>query len=633
MTHTVMARSQNGLGDDERRQLANVPIGQAIRRRAAITPDDVFMREQQLGVYVERTWAEYVADIDKLACGLLRLGLRPGQSVAIMGDPTYLWMLADAAVISIGAISFGIYTTCSTDEVAHQVSTADAVIFIAENQEYVDKLLTVDDRCGSVRQILVDDTQALFDYEDPRILHLERLLHPESPYTDNERRELATLVESTEPDDVALLVFTSGTTGQSKAAMITHRNFMVGGAYQFCQVFPDMTGPGERPVICHLSLAHAFERIVCLYSPILTTMVVHIGEDIEQLTPTVVQTQPYYFHAVPRIWQKMASRAITNIDRSSHFKRWSYRRAMKVAKRYRELQWSGGRPSPFLGAQYGVARALVFLPMLRKFGLDRTVIGLTAGSHVPEEVQRTWQYWGLNLINGLGMTEVGFVAFQRGRFPKAGSVGQKVPDLDVRVAEDGELQYRGAGVFRGYLHEAERTREAFTSDGWFVSGDVGTLEPDGELVLRDRKKDIMITAGGKNITPSLIENTMKGSPYIGECVLFADGHKYPTALIELDSEVVVDWAESRGIEFTGFTSLTQLPEVVQLVASELERLNQQLARVEQIKKFRILPKELEPEEGDTTPTRKIRRSQFERMFAHLIDEMYADELQEMEQFR
>jgi long-chain acyl-CoA synthetase len=621
------------MDDPTRRHLANLPIGQALRLRAELTPHAVLVREQQFGIYAEHTWSEYLADVEAFACGLVRLGVRPGETVAIMSDPSYLWMVADSAVISIGAISFGVYTTCSTEEVAHQVSTAGAVAFVSQNQEYVDKLLSVDAQCPSVRHILVDDTRALFGYDDPRIVPAGRLFDPERPYTSQESDEFAELVAATRADDVALLVFTSGTTGQSKAAMITHRNFMVGGAWQLCQVFPDMADAQERAVICHLSLAHAFERIVCLYSPILTSMVVHIGEEVEELTTTMVQTQPYYFHAVPRIWQKMASQAITSVDRSSRVKRWAYRRAMSVARRYRALHWDGVQVPWPLRAQYTLARALVFIPLLRKFGLSRAAYGLTAGTHTPEEVQRTWQYWGLNLINGLGMTEVGFVAFQRERFPRSGAVGQRVPDLQVRLAADGELEYQGAGVFRGYLNQSERTQDAFTSDGWFCSGDVGTVEDDGEIVLRDRKKDIMITAGGKNITPSLIENTIKGSPYISECVLFADGHKYPTALIELDADAVREWAENHNLAFTGFTSLTELPEVGQLIGAEVDRLNQQLARVEQVKKFRILPKELDPEEGDTTPTRKIRRAHFERMFQHLVDDMYADERRELQQLQ
>ena len=614
-------------------RLAQLPIGQAIRERAALTPHDVVVREQQFGIYAEHTWAQYSQDIETFACGLLRLGIQPGDAVAIQGDPSYLWMVADAAIISIGAVSFGIYTTCSPDEICHQINTAGAVALIAENQEYVDKLLALGDQCDTVRHVIVDDTRALFGYSDPRILPVAHLLTPEEPYSPAERTRVAELAEGASADDVALLVFTSGTTGQSKAAMITHRNFLVGGALQLCRVFPELTGPDPRPIICHLSLAHAFERIVCLYSPIVTAMVVHIGENVEDLTTTMVQTQPYYFHAVPRIWQKLASQAVTNIDRSSWLKRWAYRSAMAVARRERGVRWDGGTPSPVLRAAYLLARVCVFVPLLRKFGLGHTAIGLTAGTHVPVEVQRMWQYWGLNLINGLGMTEVGFVAFQRARFPVPGAVGERVPDLEVRVADDGELQYRGPGVFRGYLNEAERTAESFTADGWFCSGDVGTIEADGDIVLRDRKKDIMITAGGKNITPSLIENTIKGSPYISECVLFADGHKYPTALIEIDLDAVTEWAESKGLEFTGFTSLTQLPEVVALIGSEVERLNASLARVEQVKKFRILPKELDPEEGDTTPTRKIRRAHFERMFQDLIDDMYADERQEFQQLQ
>lgn len=614
-------------------RLAEMPIGRAIRERAALTPHDVVVREQQFGIYAEHTWAEYSHDIESFACGLLRLGIRPGDTVAIMGDPSYLWMVTDAAIISVGAVSFGIYTTCSPEEIAHQLNTAGAVAMVAENQEYVDKLLALGDRCPSVQHVVVDDTRALFGYSDPRILPAAHLLTPSEPYSAAERAQVGELAARASADDVALLVFTSGTTGQSKAAMISHRNFLVGGALQLCRVFPELTGPGPRPVICHLSLAHAFERIVCLYSPILTAMVVHMGEDVEDLNSTLVQSQPYYFHAVPRIWQKMASQAVTNIDRSSPLKRFAYRRAMAVARRERALRWDGVTPSLRLRLAYRLARLVVFVPLLRKFGFGHTAIGLTAGTHVPEEVQRMWQYWGLNLINGLGMTEVGFVAFQRGVYPVPGAVGQRVPDLEVRIAADGELQYRGAGVFRGYLGEAERTAEAFTPDGWFCSGDVGTVQPSGDIVLRDRKKDIMITAGGKNITPSLVENTIKGSAYVSECVLFADGHKYPTALIEIDLDAVTEWAESRTLEFTGFTSLTQLPEVIALIDSEVQRLNAQLARVEQVKKFRILPKELDPEEGDTTPTRKIRRAHFQRMFQDLIDDMYVDERQESQQLR
>lgn len=623
---------KGGVLDDARRTaIANLPIGQAIRARAELTPRDAVARVKEGGIYRTRTWRQYADDIETMACGLLTLGLKAGDSVAIMGDPGYWWMVTDAAVISVGAVSFGIYTTCSPEEIRHQVATAGARLYVAENQEYVDKLLSLGDACPTIEHIIVDDVRALFGYVDERILPLAEVVKRGAAVGAAERTRYEERLAATRADDIALLVFTSGTTGPSKAASISHRNFLVGGALQFCRMFPDMTGPGERRVLCHLSLAHAFERIFALYTPILSAEVVHIGEDLESLEETLFEVQPYYFHAVPRIWQKMAARAVTNIERSSWIKRRAYALAMKVARTHRGHMWAGKR-SPFSAVLYALARVVVFRPMLRKFGLAHARYGLTAGTHVPPEVQRVWQYWGLNLLNGLGMTEVGYVAFQAGRrFSRPGSVGLKVPDLEVKVAElDGELLYRGAGVFKGYLGEPERTAEAIDPDGWFRSGDVGRIDDAGEIVLLDRKKDIMITAGGKNITPSLIENLMKASPYMSEFVLIADNRKFPSALVELDFETVSDWAQNRGLVFTGFTSLAQLAEVSALIGDEITTRNAELARVEQVKRFRIIPKELDPEEGDTTPTRKVRRGQFQLMFKELIDEMYVDEAAEFE---
>lgn len=616
------------LDDDERLELAHLPIGQAIRRRARLTPEAPAVREKDRGVYRERTWREYSQDIEAFALGLMSRGVTAGATVAIMGDPTYRWMVADAATISIGAISFGIYSTCSPEEIEHQIRTAGAVAFVAENQEYVDKFLEISDRCPTVEAIVVDDTRALFGYEDDRLVSFTELLEKGHASTDVERERFAELLEETKPEDTALLVFTSGTTGQSKAAMISHRNFLIGGALQLCKVYPEITTTQETRIIAHLSLAHAFERIVALYSPIISSCVVHIGEDLESFGETLFEVQPHLLHAVPRIWQKLAAGAVTDIERSGPLKASAYRAAMSIAKRYRTARWEGRNPV-LLRVGYGLARVAVFKPMLRKFGLAKAKFGLTGGTHIPPEVQRVWHYWGLNLHNVLGMTEVGFIAFQRGRYPKAGTVGQPVPDLEIRIADDGELYYRGAGVFRGYLGEPERTGDVLAESGWFASGDIGEIDEQGELILRDRKKDIMITAGGKNITPSLIENAMKASPYISEFVLIADGRKFPSGLVEIDVEMVGEWAKAEGLLFTGFRSLIELPEVRQLIEHEIAEANEKLARVEQPKKFRIIPKELDPEQGDTTPTRKIRRGQFQKMFADLIGEMYEEERAEM----
>ena len=613
-----------------RAELAEMTIPQAIARRATDTPRDAAIRYKHHGLYQTVSWGQYCRDIEVFAAGLKSLGIGQGDSVSIIGDPGYFWMVADAAVMSLRAVSFGIYTTCSQEEIQYQLDVAQAKAVVLENQEYVDKILRLDGACPKVENIIVEDMAALFTYTDQRILSVAQVNELGRACFDTVIDDIRRHRMEADPKETALLVFTSGTTGMSKAAQISHRNFLKGGALNFCEMFPDMNGPGERRVLAHLSLAHAFERIFALYTPIISAEVVHLGEDIESLQETLFEVQPYYFHAVPRIWQKMAAKALTDIERSSRVKRTVYAASMKVARAYRGAKWDEkGASAALLELPYRIARGLVFRPLLRKFGLAQARYGLTAGTHIPPEVQAIWQCWGLNLVNGLGMTEVGYVAFQNDKYPRPGDVGYRVPGLEVTLGVDDELMYRGDGVFTGYLGEPEKTAEVLTPDGWFMSGDAGAIDGRGLITLVGRKKDIMVTAGGKNITPAFIENLMRASPYISEFVVIADNRKFPSALVEIDFSTTSEWAKNKGLIFTSFTSLTQLSEVQNLISSEIEKRNEQLAQVEKIKKFRIIPRELDPEDGDTTPTRKIRREYTEKLFKELIDDIYADELEEL----
>lgn len=613
-----------------RAELAELTIPQAIARRASDTPRDAVIRYKHHGLYKTVSWGQYCRDIEVFAAGLKTLGIGQGDSVSIIGDPGYFWMVADAAVMSLRAVSFGIYTTCSQEEIQYQLDVANAKAVVLENQEYVDKILRLDNACPNVSNIIVEDMAALFTYTDPRIMSVAHVNELGRQAFDTVIDEIRRSRSEADPQETALLVFTSGTTGMSKAAQISHRNFLKGGALNFCEMFPDMNGPGERRVLAHLSLAHAFERIFALYTPIISAEVVHLGEDIESLQETLFEVQPYYFHAVPRIWQKMAAKALTDIERSSRVKRVVYGASMKIARAYRRAKWDGSvAGSILLEVPYRIARGLAFRPILRKFGLAQARYGLTAGTHIPPEVQAIWQCWGLNLVNGLGMTEVGYVAFQTDKYPRPGDVGYRVPGLEVTLGVDDELMYRGDGVFTGYLGEPEKTAEVLSPDRWFMSGDAGSIDNKGLITLVGRKKDIMVTAGGKNITPAFIENLMRASPYISEFVVIADNRKFPSALVEIDFSTTSEWAKNKGLVFTSFTSLTQLVEVQNLISSEIEKRNEQLAQVEKIKKFRIIPRELDPEDGDTTPTRKIRRAYTEELFKDLIDDIYADELEEL----
>lgn len=598
-------------------------VPQLFLERAAGRPDLVALRHKEFGLYQEVTWRRYREEVELFALGLMSLGVNARDRIAIMGDPCVEYFIADMAGLAVGAITYGIYTTCSANEVRHQLEDAEAKIFIAENQEYVDKVLELQNLSTELRHIIVADMRAMFLYNDQRILsfasvqELGRKLRARQPQLFEHR------VKSIKPDQVAVFVYTSGTTGPPKAAMITHRDLMVGMVHTYLQAYPELER-GEHRIVSHLPLAHLVERSVSLCLMLIADVVPHIGEDTENLRQTLVEVEPTFFHAVPRIWEKFASQMLVNIDRSTWLKRLAYKAAMSVGRRHARCRWHS-RHSPFwLALVYGLARALVFKPMLMKIGMHKLRAALTAGAPIPPPIQSLWQVWGINLRNLYGITEHTLVLCQSGRFPEPGDVGLPLYPKEVQLAPDGEILVRGPGMFAGYWKNQAATDEV-VRDGWFSTGDVAELTPKGRFRIVDRKKDIMVTAGGKNIAPSEIENLLKTSPFISEAVLFADGRKFPSALVEIDFDTVSDWARNNGIIYTSFTSLARHPRVVELISREIDKVNSQLARVEQVKRFRIIPKELDPEEGDTTPTRKIKRRHMYALFKDLVEDMYRED--------
>jgi long-chain acyl-CoA synthetase len=598
-------------------------VPQLFLERAHERPDAVAFRYKDLGLYQEVTWRKYREEVEAFGLGLCALGVEPGDRIAIMGDPCFEYFVADMAGLCVGAITYGIYTTCSVPEVQYQIENAGAKIFIAENQEYVDKVLEIEGTSTPLQHIIVGDIRAMFLYCDVRIQSFEavkqlgRKLRAERPSLINER------VGAIAPQDTAVFVYTSGTTGPPKAAMITHRDLMVGMVHTYLQGYPELE-VGEHRIVTHLPLAHLVERSMSLCLMLIANVVPHIGEEVDNLRETLTEVEPTFFHAVPRVWEKIASQIHVSIERSDPVKRLCYRVAMWVAEDYTKRRWQD-RPAPaWQRTAYRIARQLVFRPMLMKVGLHKLKAALTAGAPIPSQVQAIWQCWGVNLRNLYGITEHTLVLCQTGDFPEPGDAGLPLYPKEVKLAPDGEILVRGPGMFAGYWRNEEATKQA-VQDGWLHTGDVAECMANGHFRIVDRKKDIMVTAGGKNIAPSEIENLLKSSAYISEAILFADGRRFPSALIEIDFDTVSDWARQNGVVYTSFTSLAQHPRVVRLIAGEIERANAQLARVEQVKKFRIVPKELDPEEGDTTPTRKVKRRHIYEMFKDIVEGMYRDE--------
>jgi long-chain acyl-CoA synthetase len=598
-------------------------VPQLFLERVEARPDAVAFRYKDLGLYQEVTWRQYHDEVEAFALGLLSLGVEIGDRIAIMGDACFEYFISDLAGLTVGAITYGIYTTCSVAEVRHQLDNGGAKIFIAENQEYVDKVLELEGLQTKLEHIVVADMRAMFLYRDDRFLSFKdvqergRKLQQRQPNLFEER------VGAVKPDNVAVFVYTSGTTGAPKAAMITHRDLMVGMVHTYLQGFPELE-VGEHRIITHLPLAHLVERSMSLCLMMIADVVPHIGEEAENLRETLTEVEPTFFHAVPRVWEKIASQILVNIDRSTRLKRLAYKLAMWIGRQHAQCVWQKRRPSPLLAAGYKLARTFVFKPMLMKVGLHKVSAALTAGAPIPQPIQALWQIWGVNLRNLYGITEHTLVLCQGEPFQEPGDAGVPLYPKEVKLGPDGEILVRGPGMFTGYWKNEEATKEV-VSEGWFHTGDVAELMPNGHFRIIDRKKDIMVTAGGKNIAPSEIENLLKSSSFISEAVLFADGRKFPSALIEIDFDTVADWARQQGVVYTGFTSLAQHPRVTELIAREIEITNAQLARVEQVKKFRIIPKELDPEEGDTTPTRKVKRRHMYVLFKELVEEMYRDD--------
>jgi long-chain acyl-CoA synthetase len=592
-----------------------------LAERARQAPGAVAFRAKKLGIYRERTWRQYAALVGRTAGGLAKLGLVRGERVAIIGDACEEWMLADLAAQAIGAVTYGIYPTASVAETEYQLRDGGASIVVAEDQEYVDKVLPVIDRLPRVRHIVVIDTRALFAYQHEKLVTFDGLLESGGAEEEAAIVRLESLATELSPEGPAFIVYTSGTTGHPKGALCAHGRHLA-GTYNMVEHYPRLAEP-QRAVV-FLPLCHVFGRDLAITLPLMSGLVPHFGEDVEDLATTLFEVAPTVLFTVPRYLQKFASRVLVAIMDSSWLKRRAYETAMAVGRRHARARWDGGMGA-WQGAAYALCRAAVFRPLLSELGLDELRLVICAGAPLPPETAALWQIWGVNLCEAYGQTEEAgaIISGQRGPFPRPGDVGTLAPGWDLRIAETGEIQIRGDYVFEEYLNQPQATDDVRGADGWLRTGDIGEWK-DGRLRLLDRARDFIVTAGGKTLSPSYVENALRASPYIAEATVFGHGRKYLAALVEIDFETVSDWARSRNVAYSGFTSLARHAEVEALLKGEIERANAQLARVEQIKAFRILPKALDPEEeGEPiTPTRKVKRQQLYERFRDLVESMY-----------
>jgi long-chain acyl-CoA synthetase len=590
------------------------------RHVVATRGDAVAMREKRLGIWHSISWREYGETARRLGLGLVALGLSPGDVVSIIADNGPEWLYTDLGTLCVGGITNGIYTTDSPRQVEYIVNDSGTRFFFAENEEQLDKILEVRARCPGLVKIVVYDMEGLHGFADEQVLSLAALLDLGARYDREHPGEFDRLVEHARPNDLAILVYTSGTTGPPKGAMLSHRNILFQLGYSDFLTAPR---PGDQQ-LSFLPLSHVAERTFSVFYPLHSGATVNFAESIDTVPENIREVAPAVFFAVPRIWEKFYSAVALRMREATRPGKLAYRWALGLGSRVADLRLAGRTPSLALRLAHRVADALVLDNIRRSMGLHRVRAAATGAAPIAPELIRWYLALGIDMREVYGQTEnCGLATAMPASRVKLGTVGVARPDTEVALSPLGEILLKGPHVFLGYYKNPRKTAETVV-DGWLHTGDVGVLDADGFLTITDRMKDIIITAGGKNITPSEIENQLKFSPYISDAVVIGDQRKFLSCLVMIDHETVAQFAQERNVPFTNFTSLCRASEVQDLIWGEIERVNRQLARVETIKKFHLIEQILTPEDEELTPTMKLKRSFVNTKYKDVIDAMYVE---------
>jgi len=596
--------------------LPDLTLPQMLRERARTDVQRIAIRQKDFGIWKPFTWAQYHQRASHFGLGLRALGLPAGGHVGVIAENRIEWVLAQMGAGLVGAVTVGVYPTSPTNEVAYVVGHADIEMMVCEDQEQTDKLLAALPELPRLKKIVVMETKGLRSFA-PEVRQFITTFDEVEQLgaASGQQAVIDDALARQRLDDVGLMIYTSGSTGKPKGAMISYRNIrgVVPGIVDRLELNANTTH------LSYLPLCHVAEQMLTSFVPMYIGSQVNFGESIRTVQEDLREVAPTMFLGVPRIWEKLHAAIHIKLQETGGLRRALFHKAYTACKPLAEKPrsaWSAADKLTFAASYW-----LVFRALQNFIGLRNAHVALTGAAPIPPDVVRFFRVLGVPLIEVYGLTEsTGMVTGHRLDHVAVGTVGVPTLGVEHRIADNGELQLRGNMVFAGYYKNPEATASSIVN-GWLHTGDV-VREEQGQIKIVDRLKDIMITAGGKNLTPSEIENTMKGSPFIKECIIVAEARKFVGALVMIDYETVGKWAEARRIPFTHFRSLVEHPEVRGLIDAEINQGNQRLAQVSQIRKFHLLTKELDHDDGEVTATMKVRRASIYKTYAAEIEALY-----------